>query len=553
MSVPRYAYDGVEALDDKIYFVGGWAGNAKSITERYDPSSGEWQTLSPMSEPRQGMASAVLNDKLYAIGGQDLSSVEVYDPKLEQWSLGTALPSEVNHGQAISFNGKILLFGGRDSADQELNQVLEYNPVTDLWTQKPEMSLTRQGHKLTLVEGKIWVIGGYSGHPSKTSSIEIYDPQLDSWSIGPTLSKAIAYPMTWTERERLYIAGGVDENSLIDSVDYFDLRKSLWFAGGRLLENKYIGDSTILNNKVYLIGGKFSGNNSDVSNKVYAADLLPHRDLFFRSVASETVNREPTSIFALGDLNISENQPSGTIVGEFNATDPDGDSVTYSLVSGEGDGGNSFFTLDANGTLKTATTFDYESNASAYSIRVQAKDEFNATVERSFAVTLTDDIYEDTDGDGFSDAQEVSGGTDPNDAANKPGLDFGLVAWYPFDGNASDMSGYENHGSVYGASFIDHLSGQALEFVADEHDYVEMPHASQYDFGTGEFTLNLWVKGKTQANYGAIFIKASNPAYPYEGITLFLSQVPGNFRPAPLLPQSFLRSVTIWIIIVGTT
>ena len=50
---------------------------------------------------------------------------------------------------------------------------------------------------------------------------------------------------------------------------------------------------------------------------------------------------------------------------------------------------NSLFTLDTNGTLKTATTFDFETNASTYSIRVQAKDEFNATVEGNFTVMLT--------------------------------------------------------------------------------------------------------------------------------------------------------------------
>ena len=44
-------------------------------------------------------------------------------------------------------------------------------------------------------------------------------------------------------------------------------------------------------------------------------------------------------------------------------------------------------------TLKTATTFDYESNASSYSIRVQAKDEYNATVEQTFTVYLSD-VYE---------------------------------------------------------------------------------------------------------------------------------------------------------------
>ena len=77
------------------------------------------------------------------------------------------------------------------------------------------------------------------------------------------------------------------------------------------------------------------------------------------------------------------------VVGEFNATDPDaGANLTYHLVSGAGDGNNSLFTLGTNGTLKTATTFDFETNASTYTIRVQAKDEFNSTVEGNFTVTL---------------------------------------------------------------------------------------------------------------------------------------------------------------------
>ena len=33
-------------------------------------------------------------------------------------------------------------------------------------------------------------------------------------------------------------------------------------------------------------------------------------------------------------------------------------------------------------------------------------------------------------------------------------LSTGLIAWYPFDGNASDMSGSENHGTVYGVSWV---------------------------------------------------------------------------------------------------
>ena len=102
-------------------------------------------------------------------------------------------------------------------------------------------------------------------------------------------------------------------------------------------------------------------------------------------------NMEPTDLNSTAPLTIAENQPIGNIVGEFNATDPDANAtLTYSLVNGNGSGDNSLFTLDANGVLKTATTFDYENNASSYSIRVQAKDEYNATSEGNFTINLTD-------------------------------------------------------------------------------------------------------------------------------------------------------------------
>ena len=49
-----YAYDGVEVLDGKIYFVGGKDGSsAKNIAERYDPSTNTWETLNSMSVARQ--------------------------------------------------------------------------------------------------------------------------------------------------------------------------------------------------------------------------------------------------------------------------------------------------------------------------------------------------------------------------------------------------------------------------------------------------------------------------------------------------------------------
>ena len=129
-------------------------------------------------------------------------------------------------------------------------------------------------------------------------------------------------------------------------------------------------------------------------------------------LAFRQVSLPPTDLNSTSPLVIAENQPIGTIVGEFNATDPDGDAVSYHFTNGENN--NSLFTLDTNGTLKTATIFDYESNASSYTITVQAKDELNATTEGNFTVTLLDDDTEDRDGDGFTDGQEADAGSNPS-------------------------------------------------------------------------------------------------------------------------------------------
>ena len=53
----------------------------------------------------------------------------------------------------------------------------------------------------------------------------------------------------------------------------------------------------------------------------------------------------PSNLTSVSPLYLIENEPIGTVVGEFNATDPGGIGLTYSLVDGNGSNDNSF-TLD---------------------------------------------------------------------------------------------------------------------------------------------------------------------------------------------------------------
>ncbi len=262
VSVARYAYDGVEVLDGKIYFVGGKDGSGvKNIAERYDPVTNTWEALNSMSVARAGLASAVLNGKLYAIGGEGLSSVEVFDPNTGNWTAGVALPSEVNHGTAITVSDKIYLVGGRNSLNQDINQVLSFDPSTNQWIAKANMPTARHGHKLVWFEGRIWAIGG------SINKVESYAPTTNSWQNEVSLTTGRNWPVAWIANGRIYCGGGQNLNS----TEYYDPVTKQWSSGGNFPENKYGADAVVLNDKAYIMGG--SPMTNVYSNKVFAADL----------------------------------------------------------------------------------------------------------------------------------------------------------------------------------------------------------------------------------------------------------------------------------------
>ena len=142
-------------------------------------------------------------------------------------------------------------------------------------------------------------------------------------------------------------------------------------------------------------------------------------------------NLAPLKLRALDTLEIFENKLIGSVVGQFTADDPENHSLNFSLVSGYG---NDLFSIDSNGTLKTLAVFDYEKNATSYSLKVIVRDQYGASLLSDFTVSITNEIEDhdgdgvenhednDDDGDGFSDLEETAYGSDPLDSksvANK--------------------------------------------------------------------------------------------------------------------------------------
>ena len=79
-----------------------------------------------------------------------------------------------------------------------------------------------------------------------------------------------------------------------------------------------------------------------------------------------------------------------------------------------------------------------------------------------------------------------------------------LVAYYPFDGNAKDLSGNRCHGKVHGATLTTGIRGQAYSFDGED-DYISVLN-STHPTGEVTFTYTAWVYSKKNPSRGSAII-----------------------------------------------
>lgn len=105
------------------------------------------------------------------------------------------------------------------------------------------------------------------------------------------------------------------------------------------------------------------------------------------TTVDETENLPPTDIM-FSNTTVPENQPAGTTIGTLTTSDPDSSGpFTYALVLGSVD--NSSFSIDSEGNVQTAVSFDFEDRA-AYAILVRSTDDGGLSIEKQFTVSVTD-------------------------------------------------------------------------------------------------------------------------------------------------------------------
>ncbi|MQL91526.1 hypothetical protein Taro_024139 [Colocasia esculenta] len=84
--------------------------------ERFDPREGLWTKIPSMNSPRGCHSVAVLNGKLYSMGGYDgrsmVSSVEVFDPRASSWVMIDSMNMIRGYAAAAVLGESVFVIGG---------------------------------------------------------------------------------------------------------------------------------------------------------------------------------------------------------------------------------------------------------------------------------------------------------------------------------------------------------------------------------------------------------------------------------------------------------
>ena len=238
----------IAVYQNKIYCIGGTTGDSDNfvsgftgVTEVYDPATDTWNTTkTPMPTPRADLCASVINGSIYCIGGKkyggfdsyysELNITEVYNPTNDTWTTKADMPIPVFGCSSAVLNGKIYVIGGSRHfqlgtgfSPASSNQV--YDPENDTWSTGNHLPLAEAYGATAVTNGvtapkRIYFVGG-SNETNYSIVPYAYDSALNVWSAGASIPTPRVYLGLAVVDDVLYAIGGFDGEDWLNLTEQY--------------------------------------------------------------------------------------------------------------------------------------------------------------------------------------------------------------------------------------------------------------------------------------------------------------------------------------------
>jgi hypothetical protein len=163
----------------------------------------KWESCPSAPNVRCRHSAVFLNGKIYLFGGRDqddslIQVVDIFELATNQWTSSVNWTSASSDGGAFSLEDSIYLVGGYDANYVPLATLTRFAPDTNTWDALPPMVYPRgdlgviavpKDRKDTNKGSNYFIIGGFADNIcSPLSVVETYDPDSNTWTTRTELS-----------------------------------------------------------------------------------------------------------------------------------------------------------------------------------------------------------------------------------------------------------------------------------------------------------------------------------------------------------------------------
>ena len=241
---------GTAVVNGKIYVIGGTEGlNSLAEVLEYDPLLDAWTRKADMPTARSDLAVAVWDNKIYALGGvageTKFMNNEVYDPLSDTWDSLTPAPGAFTWSTANTINGNIYFIGGTLSMGDISTGIFEYNTATGTW-----WDTTTYSNDTLWTDTTYTIIDTIIACSSRTASKS-------------PLPERILFHCSSVYNDLIYVMGGsTAECTFPPAVGVYHPATNEWSVGCDMIGPVSAPAAAVANGYIYVIGGYDGGTSS---------------------------------------------------------------------------------------------------------------------------------------------------------------------------------------------------------------------------------------------------------------------------------------------------
>jgi hypothetical protein len=220
-------------VDGRLFVIGGQSsGGFLGYVQEYDPATATWDnTHQTMPTPVSNICAAVIAEDIFVPGGWDgatsVTNMQFYSVTHETWytQVSDPVPYAPSGAACAAFDGKVYVFGGTE-ASVFTDLAFVYDPAAPngaRWSPLAPAPVAAAYGDAIAAAGGIFYAGMLGPGLQDMADVYKYEPASDSWTAYPPLNTPRGGARMWVYEGKLAVGGG-GWTGYLTSVEEYDLQ-----------------------------------------------------------------------------------------------------------------------------------------------------------------------------------------------------------------------------------------------------------------------------------------------------------------------------------------